>query len=203
MGPDETYRVVSSSGGSWVRTVSPLISLALLAVVPLVAGACGGFEPGSISLESPTSYDLGGMSEAERGQTLADLSRTSRATVYYPGDPSLGMKMAHIDKDFLSGTGPRALVIRYGGQTPERHMTVTVYTPEQFEEYSQLGSGASPPVALTGGSGDAIYELGGGGLPQTTLVAQRPGAVVVVSGNPDMTVSELTEVAAALRAVDE
>lgn len=121
--------------------------------------------------------------------------------MYYPGDPSLDMAMVHIDTDFLGGTGPYAMIIQYAADTGDRYMTVTLYTPEQFAA-DGLPSGAGPAITLDTGTGDAIYELGGGGLPQTTLVAPRPGAVVVVSGNPDMKVSELSDVAASLRSVE-
>ena len=145
------------------------------------------------------SSSLAGNSVEERLQTLQALSRTSKATIYYPGDPYAGMSIVHIQADTLAGTGPTAMIIQYASDPSDRFMTVTIYTAEQYASARVVPNG--PPVTVKPHS-PSDFVFGPIGAPSHNLLQSvRPGAVIVVTGDPGMTVSQLVDVAEQLRPV--
>lgn len=110
------------------------------------------------------------------------------------------MSLIYITTDSLGGTGPYSMVMEYATESVDRTMTITLYSPDQFARYGIVPKAAEPILTLATGPGDQIYATGGS-PPQTWLVARRPGAVVVVSGTPDLGVSGLSDVAAHLASV--
>jgi hypothetical protein len=181
------------------------VVVASIALVILAAAlsACTTPTPTSSTLpplERPPS--LAGKSAEERLQTLQALSRTSKATIYFPGDPYAGMSIVNIDTDSLAGKGAYAMSIHYATESSDRSLTVTIYTPEQYAQSSAAHSHeARSTVTLRSDSSGTVFKLSGDPAP-VELVAKRPGAVVVVRGDPEMTASQLSDVATQLMPVE-
>ena len=117
---------------------------AVFAVVVLLASVTSERSPTttarapapSASQPTPGDSSLAGKSVGERLQVLQALSRTSKATIYYPGDPYAGMSMVFIGSDLLAGEGPVAMSIHYAAEASDRSMTVDIYTPRAVRAVS-------------------------------------------------------------------
>jgi hypothetical protein len=161
------------------RGVLVVATATALVVIAMALASCADATPTSSTLpplNGPPS--LVGKSAEERLQTLQALSRTSKATIYFPGDPYAGVSIFNIDTDNLAGKGAYAMNIHYAAESSDRSMTVT----------------------LRSDSSDTVYKLSGDPAP-VELVAKRPGAVIVVRGDPEMTASQLSDVATQLMPV--
>ena len=143
---------------------------AVLAVVVLLASTTPERPPtttarapaSSASQPTPGESSLAGKSVEERLQTLQALSRTSKTTIYYPGDPYAGMSIAFIGSDSLAGIGHVAMSIHYAADASERSMTVDIYTPQQYAQSAAAHAHAAPAtVVLRSDSSDTMYKLSG------------------------------------------
>jgi hypothetical protein len=167
------------------RGVLAVATATALVVIAMALASCADATPTSSTLpplNGPPS--LVGKSAEERLQTLQALSRTSKASIYFPGDPYAGMSIFNIDTDNLAGKGAYAMSIHYATESSDRSMTVTIYTPEQYAQSSAAHSHeARSTVTLRSDSSDTVYKLSGDPAP-VELVAKRPGAVIAVRGRP-------------------
>jgi hypothetical protein len=174
--------------------------LFVLVVLATAVGACATATTLSTTLLPPNSSEsMAGKSVEQRLQALEALSRTSKATIYYPGDPYAGMSIVSIDTADLAGNGAYAMNIQYASESSDRVMTVMVYTDDQYARAHVVPTG--PPVTVVPHS-PSDFVFGPLGAPSHNLLQSvRPGAVIVVTANPGMSVSQLVDVAEQLTPV--
>ena len=191
-----------SDTGSMNLRLPTLVALAALVMLTASLGGCADATPSTSTLppaNGPPS--MAGKSAEERLQALRALSRASKATTYYPGDPYTGMSIVSIDTADLAGNGAYAMKIRYATESSDRSMIVTIYTADQYARAHVEPTG--PPVTIMPYR-PSDFIIGPFGVPRHNILrSQRPGAVIVVSGNPSMGVGQLTDVADHLRPVTD